>query len=193
MPNFFSAFTEVFRPLVTLLIPGAIAISTWYVGLLWHFHDLQTLVHNNHADVGLILALAMTFAGLVLEDMGARVESRWDARKDKQNGSHVDTWYAYLRTAFKADPIGRRYVRALVLRLKFELGIAFAMLSAAVGVLWLWYMGLSFKVVVASELLCILFAVWGFFEGWSTHDTLAKNRQNLLGEIRIVPPQQTAD
>jgi hypothetical protein len=29
MPNFLSAFTsEVFRPLVTLLIPGAITIST---------------------------------------------------------------------------------------------------------------------------------------------------------------------
>jgi hypothetical protein len=194
MPNFFSAFTsEVFRPLVTLLIPGAIAISTWFVGLVWQFYDLQTLVHNNHAEVGLVLGLAMTFVGLVLEDMGARVETRWDARKDKQNGTHVDNWYAYLRTAFKADPIGRRYVRTLVLRLKFELGIAFAMLSAGVGILWLWYMGLSFRVVVASELLCILFVVWGLFEGRSTHDTLAKNRQNLLGEIRIVPPQQMAD
>jgi hypothetical protein len=194
MPNFFSAFTsEVFRPLVTLLIPGAIAISTWFVGLVWQFHDLQTLVHNNHAEAGLVLVLAMTFVGLVLEDMGARVETRWDARKDRQNGSHVDNWYAYLRTAFKADPIGRRYVRTLVLRLKFELGIAFAMLSAGVGILWLWYIGLSFRVVVASELLCVLFVVWGLVEGRSTHDTLAKNRQNLLGEIRIVPPQQTVD
>src|SRR5882672_3812996 len=131
MPNFFSAFTsEVFRPLVTLLIPGASAISTWFVGLVWQFHDLQTLVHNNHAEVGLVLVLAMTFVGLVIEDMGARVETQWDARTDKRNGSHVDDWYAYLRTAFKADSIGRRYVRTLVLRLKFELGIAFAMLSA---------------------------------------------------------------
>lgn len=140
-----------------------------------------------------MLVLAMTLVGLVLEDMGARVETRWDARKDKQNGSHVDNWYAYLRTAFKADPIGRRYVRTLVLRLKFELGIAFAVLSAGVGILWLWYMGLSFRVVVASELLCVLFVVWGLVEGRSTHDALAKNRQNLLGEIRIVPPQQTVD
>ena len=151
MPNFFSAFTsEVFRPLVTLLIPGAIAISTWFVGLLWHFHDLQSLVHNNHADVALVLVLAMTFAGLVLEDLGARVETHWDARKDKRDGKHVDNWYAYLRTAFKADPIGRRYLRALVLRLKFELGIAFAMVSAAGGILWLWRMGLSGSIVVAQ-------------------------------------------
>jgi hypothetical protein len=31
--------------------------------------------------------------------------------------------------------------------LKFELGIAFAMLSGGVGILWLWSMGLSCMVV----------------------------------------------
>jgi hypothetical protein len=189
MPNFFSAFTsEVFRPLVTLLIPGAIAISTWFVALLWHFQDLRNLVFNNHAEVGIVLVLAMTFAGLILEDMGARVETLFDARRQRQGRKQFDDWYAYLRTAFKADPIGRRYVRTLVLRLKFELGIAFAMLSAGAGLLWLWSMGLSCKAVLITELLCMLFTAWGFLEGWSTHDTLAKNRANLLQEIRIVPP-----
>jgi hypothetical protein len=194
MPNFFSAFTsEVFRPLVTLLIPGAIAISTWFVGLLWHFHDLRTLVFNNHAEVGIVLVLGMTFAGLVLEDMGARVETLFDARREKIGGKQFENWNAYLRTAFKADPIGRRYVRTLVLRLKFELGIAFAMLSAGAGLLWLWSMGLSCKAVLITELLCVLFTAWGFLEGWSTHDTLAKNRANLLQEIRIVPPLPASD
>jgi hypothetical protein len=64
MPNFFSAFTsEVFRPLVTLLIPGAIAISTWFVGLLWHFAGLRALVYNNLTETGFIVFLAVTFAG----------------------------------------------------------------------------------------------------------------------------------
>jgi hypothetical protein len=91
MPNFFSAFTsEVFRPIATLLIPGAIAISTWFVGLLWQFKDLRDLVHNNHAEGGLVLVLAMTFFGLVLEDLGARVESRWDTRRQKKSGEHFD-------------------------------------------------------------------------------------------------------
>jgi hypothetical protein len=194
MPNFFSAFTsEVFRPLVTLLIPGAIAISTWFVSLLWHFHDLRTLVFNNHAEVGMVLVLAMTFVGLVLEDMGARVETLFDARRERQDGEHLDNWYSYLRTAFKADPIGRRYLRTLVLRLKFELGIAFAMLTAGLEILWLWSMGLSGKTVLITELLCVLFTALGFTEAWSTHDTLAKNRANLLQEIRIVPAPRACD
>jgi hypothetical protein len=52
----------------------------------------------------MVLVLAMTFAGLVLEDMGARVETLFDARRERQVGKQFDNWYAYLRTAFKADP-----------------------------------------------------------------------------------------
>lgn len=188
MPNFFSAFTsDVFRPLVTLLIPGSIAISTWFVGLLWRFHDLRTHVYNNHAEVGLLLVLAMTFAGFVLEDIGARIETWLDSRKDTKDGKHLDNWYAYLRTAFLADPIGRRYVRNLVLRLKFEFGVAFAMVSAGAGLLWLWHLGLTCELVLVGELICIGFVAWGLFEGCSTHNTLATNRANLLKEIRVIP------
>ena len=189
MPNFFSAFTsEVFRPLVTLLIPGAIALSTWFVGLLWHFAGLRALVYNNHAETGFMLFLAVTFAGVVLEDCGAHIETQFDGIRDEKDGKHIDAWYAYLRTSFKADPIGRRYVRTLVLRLKFELGVAFGSLSAGAGILWLWYLGLSGVSVAIFELLCLAFAAYGFYEGWSTHYALAINRHNLLQDIRIVPP-----
>lgn len=193
MPNFFAAFTsEVFRPLVTLLIPGAIAISTWFIGCVWHFPSLKTLVAGNHAETGLVLVLAMTFAGLVLEDMGARVETHLDNKRDAKTSGHLENWYKYLRTAFQADPIGRRYIRTLVLRLKFELGVGFAMLTAAAGLIWLACMGLSCAVVVVNEALCLAFASLAFYEASCTHDTLAKNRANLLHEIRIVPPPAIA-
>jgi hypothetical protein len=139
MPNFFSALTsEVFRPIATLLIPGAIGISTWFIALLWHFPDPRRRVTDNHAESSLVILLAMIFAGLVLEDFGARWETWLDNRADSCTEKlHSHQWYDYLRTAFRADPIGRRYLRGLVLRLKFELGIAFAMASAALGMVWL--------------------------------------------------------
>jgi hypothetical protein len=193
MPNFFGAFTsEVFRPLVTLLIPGAIAISTWFIGCVWHFPSLKGLVAGNHAETGLVLVLAMTFAGLALEDMGARVETRLDNKRDAKTGNHHDNWNKYLRTAFQADPIGRRYIRTLVLRLKFELGAGFAMLGAALGLIWLASMGLSCAVVLVNEAVCLAFGFLALYEASCTHDTLAKNRANLLGEIHIVPPPAPA-
>jgi hypothetical protein len=187
MPNFFSAFTsEVFRPIVTLLIPGAIGISTWFIALIWHFPVLRELVRNNPAETGLVLLLVMIFAGLVLEDVGARYETWLDRKADKRNGDHSKNWNKYLRTSFLAEPIGRRYVRTLVLRLKFELGVAFSMMSAALGLLWLAHQGLSWRVVLVNEGICLLFAIWGLSESSKTHEVLADNRANLLEEIHVV-------
>src|SRR6266446_2005851 len=60
--NLFSAFTsEVFRPLATILIPGAIGISTWVIALMWRFEELKTLVTNNHTEASLVMLLAMIF------------------------------------------------------------------------------------------------------------------------------------
>jgi hypothetical protein len=191
MPNFFSAFTsEVFRPLVTLLIPGAIGISTWFAALLWRYPDLRAIVNKNHPETGLVLFLVMTFAGLVFEDLGAHVESKFDLIRNKKYGKQFENWFRYLRTSFLADPIGRRYVRTLVLRLKLELGVAFGSFSAGVGMLWLWHIGLDCYSALIGEAILAIFAFYGFYESWKTHDALTVNRENLLREIRIIPPPQ---
>jgi hypothetical protein len=188
MPNFFSAFTsEVFRPIATLLIPGAIGVSTWLVALIWHFESLRVLVRDNHTDTALVVLLAMIFGGLVFEDIGAQYESWLDGRADvRTNKLHSQQWSGYLRSAFKADPIGRRYMRTLVLRLKFELGIASAMTSAAVGLAWLFVLGLNYRVALVCELICICFVVWGLWEARQTHQVLGQTRAELLKDIRIV-------
>lgn len=188
MPNFFSAFTtDVFRPLATLLIPGAIGVTTWVVAVLWKFPTLKNLVSGNHTETGTLLFLTMVFAGLVFEDFGARWEvvlDRW--ADDRTNGKHTNDWNAYLQIAFKSDPIGRRYARTLVLRLKFELGIAFAMISAGIGLIWLAVLGLSYSVVLSCGGICVLFAVWGLIEASATHKVLSKTRAALLGTIRVI-------
>jgi hypothetical protein len=185
--NFFSAYTsEVFRPLATILIPGAIGISTWLIALIWRFKSLETLITRNHTEASLVLLLAMIFAGLVFEDFGSRWEGRLDGIEDKKNGRHIIQWYEYLKTSFRADPIGRRYLRTLVLRLKFELGVAFAMVSAALGTVWLVVLRLSFCEAMWIWLVCICFCGWGLYEAKGTHQTLAKGRAALLEGVRVV-------
>src|SRR5208337_4781722 len=168
MPNFFSAFSsDVFRPLATLLLPGAIGITTWTIAILWKFPAIKSLVSGNHTEAGFVFFLAMVFAGMVFEDFGAR-------------------WDAYLQIAFKSDPIGRRYARALVLRLKFELGVVFGMISAGLGLIWLGVLGLRCAVLICCGSLCLSFAVWGLIEASDTHKVLSKTRAALLGTIRVI-------
>jgi hypothetical protein len=186
--NFFSAFqSEVFKPLVTLLIPGGIAVSTWFVGLLWTHPKLLDLVSRNHTEAGWVLLLVIIGAGVVIEDWGSRVESHFDTKADKATGSaHTQNWFKYLRSAFVADPIGRRYIRTVVLRLKFELGMVFALAISAIGLAWLMFLGLSCRLGIILILLCLAFAAWELFEAKAGHELLAECREELLKKIRVV-------
>jgi hypothetical protein len=192
MPSLFTAFTsEIFQPLVTLLIPGAIAVSTWLIAVLWHFAHLTQLADQNRTEATLIIFLLMTFAGLSVEDIGSHFEKWLDKCKDaKTSGTHTKQWNEYLRIAFIADPIGRRYARTLVLRLKFELGIVFGMASAALGLVWLAVLGLKCSVTLVSFLACLIFIAWNYYEVTQTHEVLGETRTELLKDIRIVSDQR---
>ena len=139
MKDVFSAFgNEVFRPLVTLLLPGAIAFSTWFTCLLQRYAGFYGVVNGNRTESSLVLVLVMIFVGLVIEDVGSRWESRLDHKLNAStNGAFDATWLAYLRLAFQTEPTGRRYLRALVMRLKFELSAFIALLISAPGLWWM--------------------------------------------------------
>ena len=188
MPNFFSAFTnDVFRPLATLLIPGAIGISTWFIALLWNFPTLRKLVNQNQTESSLILLLAAIFGGMVFEDLGARWEVQLDRWADaRTNNEHTKNWWSYLQMAFNSDPIGRRYARTMVLRLKFELGTAFAMISALLGLIRLTVIGLNLSAALWIGLVCLMCTAWLFKEAKDTHKVLSKTRAVLLAGINVV-------
>src|ERR1700733_7814336 len=89
-------------------------------------------LRNRCTETTLLLALACIAAGLLVEDIGSRIESRFlDKRLGTQPGfsTHSDEWNQYLRLVFKAEPVGQRYLRAILLRFKFELGTAIALFS----------------------------------------------------------------
>lgn len=186
--NFFTAFqSEVFRPLVTILIPGGLALSSWIIAVLWKFPAVKDLIVRNHTETAWIFVLLMTAIGIVIEDWGARIESAWDRTADRHtDGEHTRIWYEYLRCAFVADPIGRRYTRSVVLRLKFELGTACGCMIAALGLVWLVILGLNCGIGLVLIVLSAVFAGLEIMEAKDTHALLAMTRKELLKEIRIV-------
>jgi hypothetical protein len=190
MKELFAAFnTDFFRALATLLIPGSIAVSTWSIELILIFEPLKKLVEQNPVERAFVLFVAVIFVGMVIEDIGSRIESWLDKRADrKTQGKHTEEWYAYLKTAFACEPIGRRYIRTLVTRLKFELGTAVAILVADVGLVVLWAEGfappwLSLTLLVLS---LVIAAYLGLCEAPSSHRLLAKARTAMLSDLRIV-------
>lgn len=179
---------EVFRPFATLMVPGVIALLPYAIQLLYTYPGVQTFAQANAGAslvIGIIFALA---AGLIIEDAGANIEVAWDNKLDKKKadvrkaGEHTDVWRRYLALTFKDDPVGQSYLRTILIRLKFELGMVVAIPVSWAGFLWLhltiemWADG-SF--LIASVLVA---GVWVYllYESYDSACTLGTTRKLLV-------------
>jgi hypothetical protein len=186
MKEILSGFgSEVFRPLVTFFLPGAVAISSWVVACLWACDSIRKLADTNRVETLGILSLLVLFFGLICDDLGSRLESSWlDTRVTDglSAAKHEENWYRYLRQAFTVEPVGHRYLRMLVLHLKFELGTGVAFILALPGIWWLpvaygwrFLLTTAFAVIVPYLIL----------EGRSTHEVLRKLRHQMLDGAQV--------
>jgi len=136
MKELTSAFqSEVFRPVVTLVVPGSFAASTISIACWQRNLRIQEFVKDFPGFSGIIVLLIVLACGLTAEDFGSGIERHFDelTRRTAGHEKHLDEWFAYLRLAFDKEPVGHRYLRTLVLRLKFELGMAIASVAQRPG------------------------------------------------------------
>jgi hypothetical protein len=179
----FSAFgSAVFFPLVSLVLPGLIATSSWFV-LLARSERVHELIRQNHTETAFVLMLISIFVGTIIDDLGMRIESYWlDRQRDaRTKGLHFEEWWAYLRTPFPVEPSGRRHLRNLVARLKFELGVPVGIVFAVPG-LWLNQAAHYLPAVLITSLAFCLLA-YLLLEAASTHDVLGTLRHELLRQV----------
>jgi len=122
--DFISAFkSELFRPLVTLLIPGVIAGGPYFV-LVGQLVPPLRAFGSRHPSVATAIVIAtITAIGLVLENWGSRVETFWDDCLARKDATHKSTWDRYLQLRLKDEIIGQRYLRTFLVRMKFELAM----------------------------------------------------------------------
>jgi hypothetical protein len=205
MRDFFGAFgSEFFRPLATLILPGALALAPGGAALYARCLVVRCFVNANHGEaIGAMVLLAI-FAGLILEEFGSRIEVfvfRMQAAGQETEGLLTwakfllygfrkpeadpaeSEWYSYLRLAFQVEPVGHRYLRTLVLRLKFELGCCAACPVAVFG-LWFWPTTGWWR--VTATLVLVLFCAWLHYEAFTTAGGLRKLRREMLKLIVVI-------
>jgi hypothetical protein len=171
--------SEVFRPIVTLVVPGFFAVFNLGIIFWQRFPGLATFAEHHSGLATTTAVLTVVMIGLVCEDFGARLETFFDEQLTKETGygQHAKEWFDYLRLAFEREPVGHRYLRTLVLRLKFELGMAVASVPFTVASFFIpahcpWRIGLALAGVLA---LFVFFA-----EGKTTNKTLSELRREIL-------------
>ena len=172
------------RSLLTVLIPGLIAIAPWLLMLVQHtdatlgFQEYPTLANS------LVFASAAV-AGSVFETLGTKIEVEWDNKRELEY-SVSENWIAYLARTFDKEPVAYRYLSRLATTLYSELAMIFAAPSFFLGAFVLgslrfpdgWHvfgiLGLASSVASAS---------YFYKQACSTHLVLCKTRQEINSRL----------
>jgi hypothetical protein len=171
--------SEVFRPIVTIVVPGFYATATISVAMLERFKRLGDLLDKYPGVATVAFLLVVLAVGLIMEEFGARIESHFDDHLKRRTGyeRHLEEWFDYLRLAFEREPVGHRYLRTLVLRLKFELGMVAGTVPFALGAL-----GLTIPLTLRLlTLACgLLLGTFLCIEAESSNRKLSELRREML-------------
>jgi hypothetical protein len=182
MKELFSAFSAaVFYPLVSLALPGLTAIIGWFCCLM-NRTSFRGATSQSHTETAFVLMLMSIFVGTVIDDLGTRVESSWldRSRNKRTNDLHEEEWWAYLRKPFDIEPSGRRHLRKLVARLKFELGVPLGLAITSPSI-WL-NPAMNYRSTIIITTLGSALFVYLLYEAATTHEILGELRHELLKE-----------
>ncbi len=179
--------SEVFRPLVTLIVPGAIAIAPYPI-VTGHYVPKVQLFWNEHSSGFVaILIVSVIASGLILENLGSRIESRfWDKRIKNHDESHYATWDEYLKLETNDEIIGQRYLRTILVRLKFELSMIPALIFLWLGLLWVNCLYHVWSLWGFALVTVFVFALNGYlwFESYSSAKNIARIRKLMVEAVK---------
>lgn len=140
---------DVFRVVVVILLPGMLTALPWMAWFLWPDLLLVATWKNAGLVVGSVVMAVSLTAGMVLEDIGSQIEvhhvDHYVCRKKAITYADFDRqWMSYLFSSCSERFVAQRYLRAMVTRLKFELSMIPACLSAALATALAWAKGIGF-------------------------------------------------
>ncbi|QWD79250.1 hypothetical protein ICV01_06255 [Polynucleobacter sp. MWH-Spelu-300-X4] len=173
---------EFFRPLSTLIIPGGIAFAPWAILIALNNQSILDLVKTNNGIVITIFLSLSLVIGMLLEDLGSRIELLCDGCLYKRDPEAENRWFNYLKLELKDEVIGQRYLRTLLVRLKFELAILPSITISFIGFcilnthINLWE---SSSLVIAGSLVAILDLYLGY-EIWQSVQNLDMVRELII-------------
>ena len=132
--------SEVLRPITTWVIPGSIAIGPYLLITAYYVPSVGNFLRTEPSAAAAVVAICVVAAGLILDNFGSSIEaSWWDPLLVKRYPNHLSDWDRYLKLRIKDEIVAARYLRDHLLRMKFELSMAPALMLFWMGLLWLNY------------------------------------------------------
>jgi hypothetical protein len=125
---------DVLRPILTLVVPGAIGLAP-FLGLatIW-FPAMEWFADEHRYVTGGMIALAVLALGFLLEDLGTVLEHKLiDPGLESTHPDLKNEWKRYLQLELGDEIIGQRYLRTKFTQLKFELTLLISIVLGWAG------------------------------------------------------------
>ncbi|MEW8701741.1 MAG: hypothetical protein AB2601_19955 [Candidatus Thiodiazotropha sp.] len=184
-----NAFKEdVFRALVITFIPGAFSIAPYIVFAYINYSQLSHLINNNLIGFAIVYSIIAIASGMILEDLGSRIEAAMGKMKSKNDARYDFEWDNYLCTYYEQKPIIFNYISGVVMRMKFELSFAVALVIMGVGLVIIAYDNYhqyrtEFTLALLFTTILIYYLV---SEAYTSVELLGKLRDKLSEGIYVV-------
>jgi hypothetical protein len=183
---------EIFRPLTTTVVPGVVAVTPYVFLLLATVPGAHGFRTENPEATAVLIGTAVLAAGLIIEDVGSFIEFRFCEallkRKLKKKAPPVDLdaqWNRYLRLKVQDELVGQRFLRTLLVRLKFELSMAPALAISLIG---LWriqalFSPLGCREATAVSILGLFLIGYLLYEAYRSVETLWETREEIIAAL----------
>jgi hypothetical protein len=169
--------TDTLPAIATVVAPGAFVSAPYLWALLSKAEAVQHFL-GQHEGVTLAGAILLwIIVGFVVESAGSYVEVYWIDRQRSDYKKMIETWWRYLRIAWKTEPVGQHYLRRMLVSFKFELNMSVAAMMAAPGLLLLAIRRVITGDTMVVALIILVFSAAALF-------SMAESSAGVLAEIR---------
>jgi hypothetical protein len=127
---------DVNRIVLGLFIPGVFATAPFMLVFFEFFPDAQLYLYNTEFLLTLFVLCVSITTGFVIEDIASHIELKvYDEINKCKYPKHMEEWDKYLSLKIPRDTelIAQRYLRTILVRMKFELSMAISLIIAFIG------------------------------------------------------------
>lgn len=174
------------RVLIQLIIPGLLACFPFLLLFFELQPDILAFFQSNSTLMATFVILLSLISGIILENFGSRIEVHYyDEKQLKMDDEYLDVWDKFLQLAYDKEPIGHRYIRNILFRMKFELSVGVSLVFMTIGLGIYNYTHVIFSNLLLNILVVYVLPIMGtlyliFIEGWQSSKILHATRKLLV-------------
>ena len=178
---------DIDRIVLQLFIPGFFALLPYSIIFFRKFPDVNNyLSKSDGLTSALIILLAIT-TGLILEDFGSLIEKEvWD-KMNRSKFPNMDLeWNNYLMLELpkESDLVAQRYLRTILIRMKFELSFSISLFIMIIGLTFLYheihYVDSFCTFICVSVIFPFLLGLYVLYESKTSSKLMIETRSKIL-------------